>query len=199
MNVVFDIGRVLLDWDPWHLFRHFFNSRDEFEIFLQETDLPAINLQCDGGLPFHVGVETMKKNAPHHTAPIEAFDARWIETIPGVIQDTVQIMTELQAADIPCYAITNFSAEKWPLAVERFPFLDTFEDAIVSGQVGILKPDAEIYHLLCRNNNLQASECVFIDDKFENVDGARAVGMDAIHFESPAALRIELRERGLPL
>ena len=130
---------------------------------------------------------------------IRAFDERWSEMVPGEITGTVELLRDVRARRIPDYAITNFSREKFPVARARFPFLDGFRLAIVSGDEGLVKPDAAIYELFLRRAGLSADACVFVDDSLANVEGARAVGMHAIHFRDPVALRAELRALGFDL
>lgn len=199
LDVVFDVGRVLIDWDLWHLYRHFFDDREAFDAFLRETDLLAFNLECDRGLTFAEATEAMKSRAPHHIEAIHAFDTRWGETIPGPIQGSVDLMARLQTNGVRCFAITNFSAEKWPIARTRFPFLDAFDGLVVSGDVRLIKPDAAIFQRLMDDHGLDPTQCVFIDDAPINVAGARSVGMDAILFEDPRQLGLALKKRGLPI
>ena len=195
MNVVFDIGNVLIRWDPYALFRHFFD-RAGYERFRDEVGLLDWNLRFDGGTPYGEGVAAMAAAHPHHEAAISAFDARWIETVPEPIEANVALLHELRDGDVPVYAITNFSAEKWPLAVERYPFLALFRDTIVSGEHRVVKPDARIFALLCERNDLRPGDCVFVDDSEANVAGARAFGMDAVHYTPDTDLHAELKSRG---
>ncbi|MEM7423414.1 MAG: HAD-IA family hydrolase, partial [Pseudomonadota bacterium] len=129
---------------------------------------------------------------------IARYDSHWQDSIIGPIHGTVEIKQRLMDAGIPVYGITNFSSEKWPAERARYDFLRDFRDIVVSGDIGIVKPDPAIYHALIERNGLDVSRSVFIDDSPKNVAGAEAVGMDAIHFTTPEALNVALRDRGLP-
>mgnify|MGYP006275754551 FL=1 len=198
-SIVFDVGNVLLRWDPRHLFRKVFDDEARMEWFLANVFTSAHNLECDRGRGFAETVAELSARHPGWEHAIRAFDERWSEMVPGEIEGTVELLREVRAKGIPDYAITNFSREKFPVARARFPFLDGFRLAIVSGDEGLVKPDAAIYELFLRRAGLAAAECVFIDDSLANVEGARAVGMHAIHFSDPVALRLALRGLGFAL
>ena len=197
--VIFDVGRVLLDWDVYALYRKLLPSDAEIDRFLEEVRLLDHNLEFDRGKPFTDGIADLVVQFPHRRELLEAFDERWHETIPGQIEGSVAILDVLHAADVPLFAITNFAKEKWALAVERFPFLATrFRDVAVSGHEGIIKPDAEIFTRLLVRNALQPDASIFIDDSPKNIEGARAVGIDAVLFVDPDTLRRDLADRGVP-
>ncbi|MEO1065806.1 MAG: HAD family phosphatase [Pseudomonadota bacterium] len=196
--VVFDVGRVLIEWDVYHLYRKLLADDGAIKAFLDEVDFFAWNLECDRGTSFADAVSDLTARFPHHKALIEAFDARWPETVPGPIEGTVAILKTLKDNGVPLYAITNFSSEKWRLTRDRFDFLATsFIDVVVSGDEKMIKPDAEIFELFLGRNSLRAGDCLFIDDSTANVAGAKAVGLDALMFKDPTSLASELVERGL--
>lgn len=196
--VIFDVGNVLVRWDARLLFREFYADDAAVDAFLEETGFHDWNLELDAGLPWDVGVARLAALHPHHATAIAAFHARWHETLPGAIDGSVAILDELAAAGVPLYAITNYSGEKWAETLPRFPFLATaFRDIVVSGHEGVVKPDARIFRLLLERNGLDAAGCVFVDDNAKNVAGAQAVGIDAILFTDPEALRHALVSRGL--
>lgn len=197
--VVFDIGNVLLNWDPRHLYRKVFDDHARMEWFLSEVCTNAWNIEQDRGRRFADAVAGLVEVHPHLETEIRAYDERWLETVAGPIEESVAILRELQAAGVPTYAITNFSAEKFVDAVRAWPFLGSFIDTIVSGEHRVLKPDPAIYRLLLDGNGLAAEACVFIDDSPKNVEGARAVGMHALHFTAPGQLRADLRGMGFPV
>jgi 2-haloacid dehalogenase len=197
--VVFDIGRVLLDWDPRYLYRTIFSDEQEMERFLAEVCNQSWILELDRGVPFAEAVPAHIARHPHYEAEIRAFDERWHETNRGVIEDSLAILQSLQRQRVPNYAITNFSAEKFDESRTRFPFLDSFDGIVVSGREWLLKPDPAIYRLLLDRYRLAAEDCLFIDDALKNVDGAKAVGMHAHHFTSPAELANALRSHGFSL
>lgn len=194
--VIFDVGNVLVRWDARPLFRDFYPDDAAVDAFLAETGFHDWNLELDAGLPWDEGVARQAARFPRHAAAITAFHARWHETLPGAIDDSVAILDELAAAGVPLYAITNYSAEKWAETLPRFPFLaSAFRDTVVSGHEGVVKPDARIFQRLLDRNRLDAASCIFIDDNAANVAGAAALGIDGILFTSPEALRRGLEER----
>ena len=199
-SVIFDIGRVLLDWDVYLLYRKLLPNDEAIAEFMDEVDLLRHNLEFDRGTPIDKGIAALVEEFPHRRELLEAFDKRWDETVPGAIEGSVEILSELKHEEVPLYAITNFARETWQRTTNRFEFLtSSFIDIVVSGHEGMIKPDAQIYKLLLHRNQLRAENCVFIDDSEKNVIGARAVGIDAIQFFSPAQLRQELLARDLPI
>jgi 2-haloacid dehalogenase len=197
VNVVFDVGNVILRWDPRFLYRRLFDLEHEMEDFLASVCTGSWNLEQDRGRSFAEGVRALQEVHPHHAETIAAFDVHWHETLPHAIEDTVAVVEHLYASGVPLYAITNFNGDKFRETLQRFPVLNRFRDIVVSGDEGILKPEPEIYRLLLKRNGLQASECIFIDDSLVNVKGAEAVGMLGHHYQSPEGLRMALRQAGL--
>ena len=197
MNVVFDIGNVLVHWEPRALYRKIFAGEDEVEWFIANVCTSDWNLEQDRGRSFAEAVREATARFPEHADAIAAYDLRWHETMPGPIDGTVGILEELRQRGTPLYAITNFNQDKFRETLERFSFLRTFRDIVVSGDERLLKPDPAIYRVLLERNGIDAAACVFIDDSEKNVRGAEAVGMKAIHFTTPRALRVELAGMGL--
>jgi 2-haloacid dehalogenase len=197
MNVVFDIGNVLVHWEPRALYRKIFASEAEVEWFIANVCNHDWNLEQDRGRSFADAVIEATARFPEHAEAIAAYDLRWHETVLGPIDGSVQILGELQARGTPLYAITNFNQDKFKETLRRFAFLGTFRDIVVSGDARVIKPDAAIYRLLLERNGLDAASCVFIDDSEKNVRGAEAVGMKGLHFTTPEALRAELGGMGL--
>ena len=197
MNVVFDIGNVLVRWDPRALYRKIFASEDEVEWFIANVCNHDWNLEQDRGRSFADGVIELSARFPEHAEAIAAYDLRWHETVLGAIDGSVEILAELAARGTPLYAITNFNQHNFRETLQCFPFLSAFRDIGVSGDERMLKPDAAIYRLLLERNGLDAASCVFIDDSLTNVKGAEAVGMKAVHFTTPDALRAELAKLGV--
>ena len=196
---VFDIGNVLIRWDPRSLYRKLIHDEAEREHFLSNICSSAWNLEMDGGKPFAQGVAERIALFPDKAHLIRAFDERWLETLDGAIEGSVAILEELRAKGIPTYAITNFSGEKFALASRHFLFLAAFDGVLVSAHERLLKPDRRIYELLCSRHGLTPAHCLFIDDSHPNVEAARAVGMRGHHFTQPERLRAELKAAGLPL
>ena len=197
MNVVFDIGMVLIEWDPRHLYRKIFTDEAKMEWFLANVCTPDWNLEQDRGRKFSDAVKLTSAQHPEYAAEIEAFDSRWTEMIPGVIEGSVDILEALHKKGVPLYAITNWNHEKFHQTKLNYPFLNLFRDIVVSGDEKMLKPTPEIFYLLARRNNISLSDSIFIDDSLKNVKGAEAVGMQAHHFASPGGLRSDLVRRGL--
>lgn len=191
-TIVFDVGAVLIEWNPRHLYRKLFSDEAVMEGFLAEVCTQDWNLSMDAGKPFAEAIAEKIAEFPHHEPLIRAFDERWEEMAPHVIDGTVEILKGLKDRGDKIYAITNFSAEKFALARSKYPLLDWFDGVIVSAHEKLIKPDARIYQLLESRFGLSLPDCVFIDDNPGNVAGARAVGMQAIRFESPEQLRREL-------
>lgn len=195
-TIVFDIGAVLLEWNPRHLYRKLFPDEAAMEGFLAEVCTHDWNLSMDAGTPFAEAIAQKVAEFPHHEPLIRAFDERWEEMVPHVIDGTVEILKGLKDRGDKVYAITNFSAEKFALCQTKYPFLTWFDGIIVSAHEKLIKPDARIYRLLETRFGLALSDCIFIDDNPDNVAGARALGMRGIQFQSPEQARRELTEMG---
>lgn len=193
--IVFDFGGVLLDWNPRHLYRKLFADEAEMERFLAEVCTPAWNLEQDAGRSFADAVAELTAQFPDQAELIQAYDTRWSEMIRSPIEGTVRILEELAAKGYPLYGLTNWSVEKFAETEPRYEFFQRFEDIVVSGVVKLIKPDPRIYHLLLTRVGRPASACLFIDDSAPNVEAARALGFDAVHFQSPSQLRTELVAR----
>jgi 2-haloacid dehalogenase len=196
--IVFDLGGVLIDWNPRHLYRKMFNGDEEaMERFLAEICTPEWNARQDEGRPFAAATEELVSRHPEQAGLIRAFFDRWPEMVAGAIEQTVEILAELRGAGRALYALSNWSAETFPHARERFEFLGWFDCAVISGEIGLVKPNREVFDFLLGKAGRRAEECVFIDDSPANVAAARELGFDAIHFRSPRRLRDELMNRGI--
>jgi 2-haloacid dehalogenase len=197
-TVVFDLGGVLIDWDPRHLYRKLFPGDEAgMERFLAEVCTSEWNLQQDAGRSWAEATALLKAEHPGQAAMIDAFHQRWPEMMAGEMAGTVAILCELKEAGTPLYALTNWSHETFPLARERFEFLSWFDGIVVSGQEKLVKPDPQIYRVLVERHGLRPEEIVYIDDNPRNAAAATALGMHGIHFTGPAALRRELTALGL--
>ncbi len=198
-HVVFDVGGVLLDWDPRYLYRKVFADPAEMEWFLANVCTGAWNTAQDKGRPWPEAEAEAIARHPKYAAQIRAFRARWPEMIASPIADTVDILEALAARGVPLYAITNFAADTFRLAREIYPFFRLFRGIVVSGEIGILKPDAAVFRRLATDFEIDLTDCLFIDDVQKNVDGASAVGMAGVRFETPAQLRADLVAHSIPV
>ena len=197
--VVFDLGGVLIDWDPRHLYRRLIPDEAEMERFLRDVVSAAWNLEHDRGRSFAEGVALLTREHPDHADLIAAFHERWPEMLGGAIAGSVEILAELRASGARLLALTNWSAETWPIGLARFPFLAWFEAVIVSGEERLVKPDPAIFRILVDRHGLDPARSVFIDDLPANVAAASSLGSRAIRFTDAAALRRDLAAEGLPV
>jgi 2-haloacid dehalogenase len=195
--VVFDLGGVLIDWNPRYLYRQLFDDEAAMELFLAEVCHSAWNEEQDRGRTFADAVEAAAALYPEQRALIEAYHQRWDEMLAGPIEGAVSILAELKKAGCELRALTNWSVEKFPIARERYDFLTWFESILVSGEVGLIKPDSRIFQLLLEGIGREADACIYIDDNLKNVAAAGALGFAAVHFQSPEQLRHELVGLGL--
>lgn len=198
-TVVFDLGGVLIDWDPRHLYRQLFDDTDAMEHFLAEICSPQWNLQQDAGRPWHQAVSELSQRHPEHAAMIAAFHARWPEMLAGEMAGSVAILHELREQGLRLYALTNWSHETFPVALERYPFLQWFEGILVSGEERLIKPDPAIFQLLLSRFEIAPERAVFIDDAPRNITAAATEGLHALRFNDAAQLRRDLIAYGLPL
>jgi 2-haloacid dehalogenase len=188
--LIFDLGGVVVDWSPRYLFDRLIPDRERRDYFLTEVCSPWWNAELDRGRSFAEAVHERCELFPDWSAYIQAYWRRWPEMLAGLIPGMPGLVGELRGAGAPLYAITNWSAETFPLARERFPVLRAFDGAVVvSGEVGLLKPDPEIYELALRRFRLDRRDCLFIDDNEPNVLGARRVGIRATRFVDEPTLR----------
>ena len=195
-TVVFDLGGVLIDWNPRHLYRKIFASEGEIDDFLARVCPMEWNERQDAGRPFAEAVAERVALFPEHRMAIEAYFGRWTEMLGGAFDGTVEILRE-QVDRAPVYALTNWSAETWPHAVERFAFLEWFAGIVVSGDEGCAKPDPRIFEILLDRYSLEPTKTVFIDDNPANIEAASRLGFDAIRFTDSEQLRSALEARGL--
>jgi 2-haloacid dehalogenase len=198
-TVVFDIGNVLIGWDPRNLYRKLFAGRtDEMEWFLANVCTSEWNLEQDRGRSFAEGVELLLAAHPERWHDlIRAYDTRWTEMLSGEIAGTVAILDALHARGTPLYAITNWNQDTFRR--KHHPCLERFRGIVVSGEERLIKPDPAIYRLFCERYEVRAAGCVFVDDSAKNVSGAQACGMHGVLFESPDRLERDLRELGFEL
>jgi len=197
--VIFDLGGVLIDWNPRHLYRTLFDDAAEMEAFLRDVCAPAWNLEQDRGRPWAQAIAELSAVHPDKAELIAAYRGRWHEMLKGPIDGTVAILEALHAAEVPLYALTNWSAETYPIAEELYGFLGLFRGVVVSGRIGLIKPDAAIYAHTIERFGVLPERTVFIDDSVRNVAGAAATGLRALHFTAPEPLARDLAALGLPV
>lgn len=196
--VIFDLGGVLVNWDPRNLYRRFFNGdAAALDKFLTDIDFHAWNLEQDRGRSFADGVAVLSAQFPHYADLIHAYDQHWEESITGAIAGTVEILYALKAAGHSVNLLSNISREKYQVLRDNYAFFEAFDCRLISADVRLLKPDPRIYALMLAKIDRAARDCVFIDDSAVNVAGADQVGMTAIHFQTPPQLKIELQQCGL--
>ncbi len=194
-HVVFDIGGILIDWQP-HLAWSDELGRAGAEAFMDRVGFEKLNLACDAGATFAQAAAEIAD--PEDAARLNQYVERYARTVPAKLMETWDILYALKDAGVPIHAITNWSAETWVEGCKVHPeLLEVFETTVVSGEIGVIKPSIEIYSRLCERAGIAAEECIFTDDGLHNCVGAKAAGMDAIHFTGAAALRAQLEARGV--
>jgi 2-haloacid dehalogenase len=197
---VFDFGGVLIDWDPRHLFRKFFNDDPQrMEDFLAEIGFTDWNLRQDQGYSFSKAVAELSERFPMYETLIRAYDARWEESLRGPILPSIEILGALKQAGYPLYGLSNWSAEKFSLVRPVYEFFDWFEMIMVSGEVNLVKPDPRIFSLFLEKAGLRAHDCIYIDDSFRNIETAQRMDFHTIWFQSAGQLRADLENLGIAL
>jgi 2-haloacid dehalogenase len=195
---VFDLGGVLIDWNPRYLYRKLFDGDDAaMEHFLANVCTSDWNTRQDGGRTLAEAGAIVKAEHPEHARMIDAWQERYEEMLGGPIQGTVDVLAEMRSRGVPLFALSNWSAETFPAAQKRYDFLGWFHGTILSGEVKLLKPDPRIYHLLFETHGVNPADAVYIDDLQRNVDAANALGMHGIRFTDAVSLRKELAQVGL--
>jgi 2-haloacid dehalogenase len=195
--VVFDLGGVLIDWDPRHLYRTLFDDEEAMEDFLATVTTSEWNRAQDAGRPWSEAVEELAARHPERRELIEAYWRRWPEMLGDAIAPTVRVLDELRSTNVGLYALSNWSAETFPVARPRYPFLEWFDGIVISGQERLIKPDPRIFRTLIDRYGLVPGETAFIDDQATNVEAAEAVGIVGIRFVDEAGLRQDLAALGL--
>lgn len=192
--IIFDFGGVLLKWDPRNLYQRYFpNDPEGMDRFLKEVDFPEWNAHQDRGRSFKDGVAALSAQFPQYSHLIQAYPDYWIESITGMFDGTVEIMRQLKQKRYPLYGLSNWSAETYPLAREKYHFFDMFDDIVLSGAVGHNKPEPEIYQIMLKKIGRAAQECLFIDDSLPNIQQAEKMGFQTILFQSPEQLKESLQ------
>ncbi|MDB4918880.1 HAD family hydrolase [Mucilaginibacter sp.] len=197
-TIIFDLGAVLIDWNPHYMYRSIFTDEEEMKNFLATVTTSDWNEEQDAGRSLHEGTEILVKQFPEHEDKIRAFYTRWDEMLGDAFHDTVEIFKELkESGKYKIYALTNWSAETFPVALERFEFLHWFDGIVVSGAEKMRKPAPEFYQILLDRHEVNAAEALFIDDNYRNILAAEKLGINSIHFTSAPVLKEKLIELGV--
>jgi 2-haloacid dehalogenase len=199
-TIIFDLGAVLIDWNPRYLYRKIFKTEEEITWFLENICTSEWNDQQDAGRSFEEATEELVAKHPEWEEPVRAWYGRWFETIPGPIHGTVDILKSIrESKNYRLYALTNWSAQTFPWALDNFDFLHWFEGIVVSGVEKMRKPHAEFYQILFDRYMVDPRKALFIDDNLKNIEAAKTLGLTTIHFQSPEQLTIELEKLGVAL
>jgi 2-haloacid dehalogenase len=194
-TIIFDLGAVLIDWNPRYMYRTLFSDEAEMERFLSEITTSDWNEEQDAGRSLHEGTEHLVRQFPEHAEHIRAFYSRWEEMLGEAFHDTVETFRQLkESGRYKIYALTNWSAETFPVALGRFDFLNWFDGIVVSGDEKMRKPTPEFYHILLNRYQVKPSEALFIDDNYRNILAAEKLGIKSIHFTSAEKLEHELKQ-----
>jgi 2-haloacid dehalogenase len=195
--VVFDVGGVLLDWNPRHLYRKLFSNEAEMELFLAEVCSPAWHAPHDRGVSTPASCADLASRHPEFSEWIWAWSTRSEEMIGSVDIGSVEVLRAVRKTGIPCYALTNMEAETYPLRLKRFPFLGWFDGTVVSGREGVAKPDPAVFVRLLDRFGLEPRTTLMIDDTEANLETARNLGIRTVLFRSSHQLRAELESAGV--
>ena len=197
-TVIFDLGGVLIDWNPRYVYKQIFDSEEKIDWFFENICTSDWNENQDAGRSLQEATDELLLKHPEYETEIKAYYGRWEEMLGGPIEETVEILKEIKEEDeYELFALTNWSAETFPVALKRFEFLHWFKGIVMSGEEKTRKPFADIYHTLLTRYNVHAGSAIFIDDSLRNVKGAEAVGITGVHFTSSGKLREDLTEMGI--
>lgn len=197
-TIIFDYGNVLIEWDPKYVYNRYFpNDPEAMERFFKEVDFMGWNAHQDKGRTFKDGVADLSAQFPHHAHLIQAYHDHWKDSIGTAYTDTVEIMKQLKQKGFPIYGLSNWSTETFPYVRSKYDFFDMLDDMVISGAVGHIKPEPEIYHIMLEKIGKPAHECLFIDDSLANIQQAQKLGFQTIHFQSSEKLKLDLENLGI--
>lgn len=197
-TIIFDLGGVLIDWNPRYVYRKIFDNEEKIDWFFENICTHEWNEHQDAGRPLQEATEELLAKFPEYENEVRAYYGRWEEMLGGAIDETVEVLHLLkQANKYKLYALTNWSAETFPVALQRYDFLQWFDGIVMSGEEKTRKPFPEIYKTLLNRFNVSPAEVIFIDDSLRNIKGAEAVGINGVHFQSPQQLLHELKQQGI--
>lgn len=193
-NIIFDFGGVLVDWNPHYLFDKYFNDIEESNYFIENVCNSEWNAEMDGGKPFEQAVRERSAMFPKYAEPLKLYQTNWMDTMGEEIPGMFDLIKSLKNNGFPViYGLTNWSAETFPTVQKKYRIFNLIDNIVVSGEVKQLKPNPEIFHTLLNKYNLKAEESLFIDDNLKNVEGAKAVGINALRFENATKLKEDLK------
>ncbi len=194
-TIIFDLGNVLIDWNPRYVYRHIFDSDKKIDWFFATICTSEWNEMQDAGRSLQEATEELVVKHPEYEKEVRAFYGRWEEMLGGPIHETVEIFQSLKRLNkFRFYALTNWSAELFPVALQRYDFLQWFDGIVMSGEERTRKPFPDIYHILLNRYQVDPSRALFIDDSLRNIKGAEVVGINGIHYQSPHQLREALED-----
>ena len=198
-TIIFDLGGVLIDWNPRYVFDHaYFNSEEKRNYFFENICTSDWNEEQDAGRSIVDATQMLVQQFPEWEKAIRDFYGRWTEMLGGPVHETVHIFRQLKdSGRFNIYALTNWQSSLFEIALVRYDFLHWFDGRVVSGDEKTRKPFPEFYHRLLTRYSVNANEALFIDDSLRNVKAAQALGIESIHFHNPAQLRRELESRQL--
>ena len=196
-TVIFDIGNVLYRWDLCCLFEKLIEDPQELDWFLSHVVTPEWHFQHDAGRPFAAMVAERSREFPQYAKHILAYSQRFPETIPGPVEGMVEIVQALANRDVPLFAISNFGAESWAQFRPTAPIFDIFADIVISGEEKMLKPDPAIFERALDRFDRRPGQCLFIDDRQDNIAAGEAIGLAGHHFRNAALLEGELKALSL--
>jgi 2-haloacid dehalogenase len=196
--IIFDFGNVLIEWNPRYVYdRHFPDDPEGMEHFFKEVDFMGWNALQDKGRSFKEGVADISARFPQYAHLFQAYHDHWQDSIGAAHWGTVEIMKQLKQAGYPLYGLSNWSAETFPYARAKYDFFDLLDDMVISGHVGHVKPEPEIYHILLAKIVRPPGECLFIDDSLPNIRQANTIGFATLHFQSSEQLKTDLERMGI--
>jgi 2-haloacid dehalogenase len=191
--IIFDFGNVLIEWNPRYIYNRYFpNDPEGMERFFKEVDFMGWNAHQDKGRSFKEGVADISARFPQYAHLFQAYHDHWKDSIGVAYWGTVEIMQQLKQKGFPLYGLSNWSTETFPFTRAKYDFFDLLDDMVISGAVGHVKPEPEIYHILLAKIGKPAQECLFIDDSLANIQQAQKLGFQTVHFESSEQLAGEL-------
>jgi len=196
--VAFDLGGVLIDWNPRHLYRQLISDADEMEDFLARICTLEWHRQHDLGADITSSCQRLSELHPGYRGLIMAWAERGEEMAAGQFDQAVRVLAEVKAAGVRCYTLSNMEPDTFAIRSTRFPFMTWFDGHVISGIEGVAKPDPRIFGILLNRYCLDPRETVFLDDSPRNVEAARSLGINAVHYSDAGQLRRELRAIGIP-